>query len=307
MRYLTKFDTRNEYREHIAKGVSHNVSLVQEDGGIIYYACNHLYVHALEDLTIQFSRNAIEYRVENSTWRTLFAGRATPVIKAGDKVYFRASGLTAEFNYGIGTFSISGSCILGGNVMSMVYGDDYSEKTAMKSNQFRFLFKDCTTITDASRLILPATTLADLCYSSMFKGCTSLVTAPELPATSLVYQCYSYMFEGCTSLVTAPELPATSLVSACYFHMFEGCTSLVTAPELPATSLTHSCYESMFSGCQKLNSIKMRATYISAPSCLSSWVSGVASSGTFVKAAGVEIPTGVSGIPSGWTVEEVTE
>jgi hypothetical protein len=59
----------------------------------------------------------------------------------------------------------------------------------------------------------------------------------------------------------------------------------------------------MFDGCSKLNYIKMLATNISAGSCLSSWVSGVASTGTFVKnPAMTSLPTGSSGIPKGWTV-----
>jgi hypothetical protein len=59
----------------------------------------------------------------------------------------------------------------------------------------------------------------------------------------------------------------------------------------------------MFYGCKKLSYIKMLATDISAPSCLSNWVSSVASTGTFVKnPAMTTLPTGNSGIPSGWTV-----
>ena len=34
----------------------------------------------------------------------------------------------------------------------------------------------------------------------MFRGCTSLVTPPELPATTLANYCYSKMFNNCTSL-----------------------------------------------------------------------------------------------------------
>src|SRR5574344_2006953 len=60
----------------------------------------------------------------------------------------------------------------------------------------------------------------------MFNGCTSLTTAPELPATTLAEQCYSYMFNGCTALTTAPELPATTLANYCYQSMFKNCTNL---------------------------------------------------------------------------------
>ena len=48
----------------------------------------------------------------------------------------------------------------------------------------------------------------------------------------------------------------------------------------------------------------MLATDISATSCLSNWVSGVAASGTFVKnSAATWNVTGTSGIPTGCTVE----
>ena len=63
------------------------------------------------------------------------------------------------------------------------------------------------------------------CYY-MFAYCTSLTTAPELPATTLANYCYTYMFNGCTSLTTAPELPATTLADYCYSNMFNNCTKL---------------------------------------------------------------------------------
>ena len=111
------------------------------------------------------------------------------------------------------------------------------------------------------------------------------------------------MFRDCTSLVNAPALPATRLAYACYSSMFNRCSSLVNAPELPATTLTIQCYYSMFYGCSKLNYIKMLATDISATNCLYNWVYNVSSTGTFVKNPAMTLlPTGDSGIPSGWTV-----
>ena len=124
-----------------------------------------------------------------------------------------------------------------------------------------------------------------------------------LPVTTLYEACYYQMFYNCTSLVTAPELPATTLAYYCYGHMFYGCSSLVNAPELPATTLKELCYGGMFNGCTKLNYIKMLATDISASECLGGWVSSVSSTGTFVKHPNMtSLPTGSSGIPSGWTV-----
>ena len=103
----------------------------------------------------------------------------------------------------------------------------------------------------------------------------------------------------------APELPATTLASQCYDSMFSGCTSLTAAPALPATNLVWRCYYDMFSGCTNLSSVTMLATNIPADKkCLDNWLSGVASSGTFTKAADMTtLPEGTSGIPSGWTIK----
>ena len=94
--------------------------------------------------------------------------------------------------------------------------------------------------------------MANYCYGSMFRDCTSLTTAPSLPATTLASSCYYYMFFGCTSLTTAPSLPATTLASSCYDSMFRGCTRLTAIPSLPATTLANYCYEFMFFKCTKI-------------------------------------------------------
>lgn len=175
--------------------------------------------------------------------------------------------------------------------------------TILAESCYRGMFQGCTSLTTAPAL--PATTLAESCYYNMFYGCTSLTTAPELPATTLARYCYEYMFYGCTNLVSAPELPATTLIGSCYWNMFAGCTSLTTAPALPATTLAYGCYYGMFQNCTNLNYIKCLATDISASDCTTNWVSGVASTGTFIKAADVSWTTGTSGIPSGWTINNI--
>lgn len=113
------------------------------------------------------------------------------------------------------------------------------------------------------------------------------------------------LFSNCSNIVNVSSnfLPATTLAYECYYGMFSDCLSLTTAPELPATKLVNRCYSTIFNGCKKLNYIKMLATDISASSCLTGWVNGVASTGTFVKnSAMTTLPTGYNGIPSGWTV-----
>lgn len=168
------------------------------------------------------------------------------------------------------------------------------------------MFQECTGLTTAPKL--PATTMAEGCYQWMFWLCHGLTTAPELPATTLAKKCYQGIFRECNGLTTAPELPAITLAPYCYYAMFHGCDGLTNAPELPATTLAEGCYLSMFLKCKKLDNITMLATDISAPDCLGEWVDGVASTGTFTKAAAMtSLTTGVSGIPEGWTVKNYGE
>ena len=171
--------------------------------------------------------------------------------------------------------------------------------TTLSNYCYQYMFYYCTSLTTTPEL--PATTLAKNCYFAMFGGCTSLTTAPSLPDTTLVEGCYRTMFSGCKSLTTAPALPATTLADYCYDSMFGGCTSLATAPSLPATTLGDGCYYCMFQNCVSLNSITVYADDISALDCTTDWLSNVASSGTFRNLGSATYPTGVSGIPSGWT------
>lgn len=123
--------------------------------------------------------------------------------------------------------------------------------------------------------------------------------------TSLSQLCYYSLFYNCASLVAPPKLPATSLHTLCYDFMFANCISLVKTPELPATSLVYGCYYYMFSGCPQLQEVRIMMTDISADNCLTNWLSGVSPTGDFYCPAELTIPTGASGIPSGWTRHDI--
>lgn len=208
----------------------------------------YMTIEVLEDGLLIQVPSSVEYTI-GGNWETLEANDSREFYK-GQFVSFKK---TYTLGGNFGTFVIKGMCNLRGNCMSMVFGD-----SGYKNN-------------DLSEL----------------------------------YQPFCAMFENCNGIVSVDPtfLPATTLAANCYEAMFRGCTSLTTAPELPATTLANGCYYSMFYGCTKLNYIKMLATDISAPACLGFWVSGVASTGTFVKNPDMtSLPTGTSGIPYGWTV-----
>ena len=135
----------------------------------------------------------------------------------------------------------------------------------------------------------------------MFRGCTSLTTAPALPATTLSQYCYRNMFQNCTSLTAAPELPAQTITSGVYNGMFRGCTSLTDAPELPAATLVYDCYGNMFNGCSSLSSVEVAFTVWTSASTTPDWLKNVAASGTFTCPAELPDVRGDSNIPTGWT------
>lgn len=341
MKYIKRFDTLEEQTAYLAEAdIDTYVGYVDENDTVYYddaiperYDNKYLTIETLTagnlSITVAGS-NVFQYSLDDgSTWNNLAFGQ-TVAIEANKKVLFKAEGLEIiGGNSGIGTINYSGDFNVYGNVMSLVYGDNFVGQEAMSNFQFRLLFTNNVALLSAENLILPATTLTDYCYSNMFEGCTNLTTAPQLPATTLANNCYDSMFWNCSNLTTAPELPATTLAQSCYANMFGGCTSLTeapvlpattladncynsmfynctsltTAPVLPATTLTQDCYNTMFYNCTRLNSITCLATNISASGCTNWWVLGVASSGTFVKNAAMnDWTTGANGIPSGWTV-----
>ena len=340
--YLKLFEDETAYNEFKGSSayVTPNVSVCSGGGGSIYYnplehdySKDYFTTVAKTSGTISFSgstaSNTLNYSINGGDWST--ASREPSVtVKEGDKVQWRGI-CTPNSSGGIGKFTSTATFDVEGNVMSLLFGDDFKGKTILEGYDYAFkmLFYDNTNVISAENLslpatsltnncysnmfggccglttapVLPATSLTENCYSGMFGGCTSLTTAPELPALTLANQCYINMFRGCTSLATAPELPATALANGCYSSMFSGCTSLTTAPELPATTLVQGCYAYMFDGCTSLNSITCLATNKSASNCTYNWVNGVAASGTFTKAAGMTSwTTGANGKPSGWTV-----
>ena len=254
--------------------------------------------------------NIFKYSLDSgSTWNDLRIGQTSPSINKGDKIMWKASGLTVNTENGIGTIRPSYSAIVEGNIMSLCYGDNFSGQTNIQANyQFRKLFSGATNITSAENMVIPATSLRTQCYSQMFQGCTSMTATPKTIGEAIINwngsdYVMSDMFHGCTSLTTVPDglLPATNLGNRCYWAMFEDCTSLTNTPVLLATTLVNQCYYVMFNNCSSLNNVTCLATNTNT-SYTYNWLSGVASSGTFTKASNVSWTSGNSGIPNVWTV-----
>ena len=74
----------------------------------------------------------------------------------------------------------------------------------------REMFMNCYELINAPK-ILPATTLADNCYTAMFYNCYKIRFAPELPAKNLIKECYHTMFAECHSLRYVKALFTTNI------------------------------------------------------------------------------------------------
>ena len=304
-----KLNTRNELRSYITQvgiGFQLGDEVSDEGGSSDMYSSQYLTFEVLGDGTFSFSKDGLSYSLDNGTsWNTLSAN-TNITVSNGDKVLFK--GEYTNTTASIGKFAMRSKFNISGNIMSLLFGDNFADKTDLTGYKsvFDHLFEG-TSVVDASKLVLPATILSEWCYGRMLYNCTSLTTAPVLPATVLASNCYNSMFYGCTSLIAAPELPATTLAGSCYSNMFSGCTSLIAAPELPATTLADGCYGSMFFGCSNLNYIKAMFATTPSTSYTRDWVSDVSSTGTFVKNADATWDVrGSEGIPTGWTVETAT-
>ena len=202
-------------------------------------------------IVVNSPKTGMQYSLNGGT-KTAVTSEIT--VAVNDEVAFYGNG--TEITYYNGTQITGGTATvkLYGNIMSLVDEENFATADTLTANYaFYCLFRDNTNLTDASGLLLPATTLTDSCYRSLFLGCEKLVSAPELPATELTRSCYYQMFSSC-ALTSAPVLPATTMAEYCYYQMFAYNDSLTEAPELPATELAANCYSRMFASCTKLES-----------------------------------------------------
>lgn len=252
-------------------------------GDVVVENNEYMFIEALEDgFTFVFESNGINlnYSLDKITWSSLSSGSNSPSINNGEKIYLKAA--TESINGNLGNFSFSKRGNVGGNILSLLFDDDFLGRTDITGYDyvFSFLFGYCTNLVKVYSNFLTPTTLSEGCYDSMFYGCSSLEYAPDLPATVLTSGCYCYMFSDCHLLQNAPVLPSLTLVSYCYAGMFYGCSSL--------------------------NYIK--ALFLTTPNSeyTDYWVYGVSNQGTFIKNnAATWNVSGDAGVPNGWTIETV--
>ena len=123
--------------------------------------------------TISYSKNGGEWISITST-----TGSSNPTISvsSGDVIYLK--GVNNNYCEGLNgesRFESTCSFEVCGNIMSLIYGDNFKGQNVLPSgHSFCYMFSNCPNITTIRHLIMPATALTDSCYTGMFSGCRNI-------------------------------------------------------------------------------------------------------------------------------------
>lgn len=150
-------------------------------------------------IDIYYSRDQVNWQLLGTTDDS--ANPPTVTLNANERMFFKATASywgdvssNIYYDYISSTYEFNA----GGNIMSLLYGDDFKDKYLAERATFHSMFIG-SKIVSASKLALPENTRTK-CYYNMFKDSTSLIKAPVLPSSYVSDNAYWQMFKGCTSL-----------------------------------------------------------------------------------------------------------
>lgn len=230
--------------------------------------------------------NAFEYSIDGGDWQTY----SSPFeVTAGQEIALRSTVTTWNTNGGSNYRRIRTNFAfdVAGDITSLLVGNKFGTAQASVPSSYSFadFFKE-SLVEDASKLVLPMTSVPSNALKSFFDSCPNLVAGPA-------------------------ELPATSVAGTCYRNMFKDCSSLTSAPIIrrPTTHSGTGWYQQMFLNCSSLQEIVFLDDYAYSPGNFTDWVKGINASGTFYKSSSMTTfpAAGVSSIPAGWSVQNYQE
>jgi len=215
------------------------------------------------ELAGSMSDITIEYSLDKTNWTsiTLSTSGTTSThvnVFSDEKLYIRGNNskyATSGSNYF--HFRCPNNTIVGGNIMSLIYGDNFKGQTTLSSTYaFNSLFKSAGSLMSISNLRLPATSIPNYAYQNMFSGNTSINDMiPEIPATYIGYYGCAGMFQACTSLDAVPDLSTVTRVNGYAFaNMFSNCSALTVLPDFHNVAQIDywAPWRYTFSGCTSL-------------------------------------------------------
>lgn len=242
---------------------------------------------------------SISYSTDLSTWTTVNSstssnGTLMATLNTGDKLYLKGT----EKRYASSAYHTrlwtNKKFNVYGNLNSLINGDNFTSTidnpNSYETYTFVQLFSECPVI-DASNLVFPFKLIKANMYYYMFNYCTQLETPPtsiwpKSDGTFLVrvdYNSCRYMFRECRKLTKSPII----YTYVKYDNDVQG------------------TFEYMFSGCTALSEVTALCNYYS--NMFNYWLPNAPATGTFTKLSTVTSwSSGSSGIPSGWTVVDVS-
>ena len=135
------------------------------------------------------------------------------------------------------------------------YGESYQtvkeipfEIDTGESSNLDSMFRGCSSLTTAP--VMDTSQVTDV--QSMFRGCSSLTTVPDMDTSQVTIMLS--MFDGCSSLTTVPDMDTSQATDM--RSMFRGCSSLTTVPDMDTSQVTDM--SDMFRGCSSLTDGNVR-------------------------------------------------
>ncbi len=188
----------------------------------------------------------LEININSTGWTSYDIGTPITLANKNDYVEMRNKGLQHPTNYSTNNYNVFekynaaseggvASLIVSGNLMYLF--DKTGEKKDMPPYGFCNLFYGRNTNLLFQGIELPATTLAEGCYHTMFaQGYDSSRRGvlPKLPALKMANFCYYNMFSDWKGENPEPDMiAATTLATNCFNSMFAAAYGITKAPRLP--------------------------------------------------------------------------
>lgn len=245
-------------------------------------------------------KKKIYYSINNGTWTEIWSGYtgSTINVSAGDIVRFKSDDAISLYSqytsysgsgwssplYVASHFSTTVSFNAYGNLNSIIIGDYFLD-------------------TSSDITVFPYTNYTGLC--GLFQRCTGLMSAQNM--------IFPWINTGQASITNghykASTIESNNISRGDFYGLFGYCSNLRNGPfALPQT--LNGQPNGLYYNCSKLSNIRALFTPIDFENSQEAykncyWVFGVSTVGKFIKASNENWPSGVNGIPTGWTVQNV--
>ena len=204
-RYMGGGSQENPYAEYL----SQYLTMEMLESGVI-----SLSIIKVAGGSLGYSINNGEWVDKN--WTTTSASPdiiTTPSLSVGDKVRWRYSNPNGTFSsgyYSKSTFSSTGKCNVYGNILSLIYGDNFADKHSVtdSAHVLRDIFRDIQSVS-AEFMIIPVDIIHTYCCVLIFSGNTTIEKGPVFISSEIKSNGLQQAFDGCTSLQSVTILADT--------------------------------------------------------------------------------------------------